>query len=64
MTWLPDYLVESRHMPIEKAGAFAVIPYLTFALSEPLGGWISDRLVRAGRDKRAAARAYSPSRSS
>src|SRR5207244_700567 len=33
VTWLPDYLVESRHMSIQKAGAFAVIPYLTFAVS-------------------------------
>jgi MFS family permease len=48
VTWLPDYLVESRHMSIQKAGAFAVVPYMVFALSEPLGGWISDRLVRAG----------------
>jgi ACS family D-galactonate transporter-like MFS transporter len=48
VTWLPDYLVESRHMPIQRAGAFAVIPYLTFAVSEPLGGWIADLLVRLG----------------
>jgi ACS family D-galactonate transporter-like MFS transporter len=48
VTWLPDYLVESRHMPLQKAGSFAVIPYLVFAISEPLGGWIADRLVRDG----------------
>jgi len=48
VTWLPDYLVESRHMPIQKAGAFAVVPYLVFAVSEPLGGWIADLLVRLG----------------
>ena len=48
VTWLPDYLVESRHMPIQKAGTYAAIPYLIFAVSEPLGGWIADRLVRFG----------------
>ena len=48
VTWLPDYLVEARHMPIQKAGAFAVVPYLTYTISEPLGGWLADRLVRFG----------------
>jgi ACS family glucarate transporter-like MFS transporter len=48
VTWLPDYLVEARHMPLQKAGAYAVVPYLTFAISEPLGGWLADRLIRFG----------------
>jgi MFS family permease len=48
VTWLPDYLVESRHMPIRKAGAYAVIPYLIYTVCEPLGGWIADRLIRLG----------------
>ena len=48
VTWLPDYLVGARHMPIRKAGAYAVIPYLVFSISEPLGGWIADRLVKLG----------------
>jgi MFS transporter, ACS family, D-galactonate transporter len=48
VTWLPDYLVESRHMPLQKAAGYAVIPYLTFTLSEPLGGWIADLMIRAG----------------
>jgi MFS family permease len=48
VTWLPDYLVVSRHLPLRKAGAFAAIPYLIYATAEPLGGWIADRLVRFG----------------
>lgn len=48
VTWLPDYLVEARHMPLQKAGAYAVIPYAVFSVSEPLGGWIADRLVARG----------------
>ncbi len=48
VTWLPDYLVESRHMPLQKAGFYAVIPYLVFSVCEPLGGWIADRLVGHG----------------
>jgi MFS family permease len=54
VTWLPDYLVESRHMPIQKAAGFAVVPYLTYAISEPLGGWLADMLIRFGwRESRA-----------
>jgi MFS family permease len=54
VTWLPDYLVESRHMPIQKAAGFAVVPYLTYTIAEPLGGWLADRLIRMGwRESRA-----------
>ena len=48
VTWLPDYLVESRHMPLGRAAAFAVVPYLTFTIAEPLGGWLADLLIRSG----------------
>lgn len=48
VTWLPAYLVQSRHLDLRTAGAYVVVPYLTFALAEPIGGWIADRLVAAG----------------
>ncbi|HEV2445999.1 MAG TPA: MFS transporter [Candidatus Sulfopaludibacter sp.] len=48
VTWLPDYLVESRHMTLERAGAYTAIPFLVYAASEPLGGWIADRLIWLG----------------
>lgn len=51
VTWLPAYLVQSRHLPLKTAGACAAIPYLTFALGEPIGGWIADRLIAAGWDE-------------
>ena len=51
VTWLPAYLVQTRHLPLQTAGAYAVIPYLTFALCEPIGGWIADRLVAFGWDE-------------
>jgi MFS family permease len=52
VTWLPDYLVEARHMSLQRAGAYTVIPFLVFAASEPLGGWIADRLIAAGLPER------------
>jgi len=51
VTWLPNYLMEVRHLPILKAGLYAGLPYLVFGASAPLGGWIADRLVRLGWDE-------------
>jgi len=51
VTWLPDYLVTVRHLTILKAGLYASLPYFVWGISEPLGGWISDRLVRRGWDE-------------
>ncbi len=48
VTWLPAYLVESRHMTLTEAGAYAFVPYMVFALGEPIGGWIADRLTATG----------------
>jgi len=51
VTWLPTYLVQARHMSLKEAGAYAVVPYLTFTIGEPVGGWIADRLVAFGWDE-------------
>jgi ACS family D-galactonate transporter-like MFS transporter len=48
VTWLPDYLVTVRHLTILRAGFFSALPYFVFGASEPLGGWIADRLVAHG----------------
>ncbi len=48
VTWLPDYLVTVRHLTLMKAGIYASLPYLVFGVSQPIGGWIGDSLVRAG----------------
>lgn len=51
VTWLPDYLVTVRHLTILKAGFFSSLPYFVFGASEPLGGWIADRLILYGWDE-------------
>ncbi|PYV39056.1 MAG: hypothetical protein DMG06_24140 [Acidobacteria bacterium] len=51
VTWLPDYLVNVRQMTILKAGIYASLPFLVFGSTEPIGGWIADRLARAGWDE-------------
>jgi nitrate/nitrite transporter NarK len=57
VTWLPAYLVESRHMTLVRAGAYVSIPYMVFTISEPLGGWIADRLTALGYNERRARKA-------
>jgi MFS transporter, ACS family, D-galactonate transporter len=51
VTWLPDYLVTVRHFSILRAGFFSSLPYFVFGASEPLGGWIADRLTAYGWDE-------------
>jgi MFS family permease len=51
VTWLPDYLVTVRHLTILKAGLYASLPYFVFGISEPIGGWIADRLIQSGWDE-------------
>ena len=48
VTWLPDYLIAGRHLGLVTAGLYASLPYLIFTVTEPLGGWIADKLVRSG----------------
>lgn len=48
VTWLPDYLVTVRHVSIVRAGIYSSLVFFTFGVSEPMGGWIADRLVRLG----------------
>jgi len=38
-------------LAILKAGLYAFLPYFVWAISEPLGGWIADRLIRWGWDE-------------
>jgi nitrate/nitrite transporter NarK len=48
VNWLPDYLVTARGLTILRAGLYAALPYFVFGASEPVGGWIADRLVKRG----------------
>ncbi|MCS0660271.1 MFS transporter [Massilia terrae] len=48
LTWFPVYLVQERHMTILKAGFVASLPAIAGFLGGIIGGWISDRLAKAG----------------
>jgi MFS transporter, ACS family, D-galactonate transporter len=51
VTWLPDYLVTVRHLSIVQAGFYASLTFFTFGVSEPIGGWVADSLIRRGWDE-------------
>ncbi len=51
VTWLPDYLVTVRRLSIGQAGFYASLAFLTFGVTEPIGGWIADRLISRGWDE-------------
>lgn len=51
VTWLFDYLLNVRHLGTFKAGICTSIAFLIFGLSQPTGGWISDRLIHRGWDE-------------
>lgn len=48
LTWFPVYLVQERHMTILKAGFVASLPAIAGFLGGITGGWMSDRLAKAG----------------
>ena len=48
LTWFPVYLVEQRGMSILKAGLAASLPAICGFLGGVLGGFLSDRLLKAG----------------
>jgi MFS family permease len=48
LTWLPDYLVQARHLTMMRAGIYSALPFLAFGISEMAGGGIADRLIRRG----------------
>jgi len=51
LTWLPDYLMQVRHLTIMKAGVYSAMPYVIFGSCQAMGGWVGDGLVGRGWDE-------------
>jgi MFS family permease len=51
LTWLPDYFVQTNHMPILQSGLFTAVPWIFGSLADLLiGGLLVDILIRRGFD--------------
>ena len=48
LTWLPSYLVQQKHLSLEKMGIIGAIPFWAAAASAIIGGWTSDALIKKG----------------
>jgi ACS family hexuronate transporter-like MFS transporter len=48
MFWIPKYLSEVRNVPFQEIGNLFWVPFLALGISNVLGGFISDKLVKAG----------------
>jgi ACS family hexuronate transporter-like MFS transporter len=48
MFWIPKYLHQERGLSLEQIGTLTWIPFLALGVSNIAGGWLSDRLIRAG----------------
>jgi MFS family permease len=48
VTWLPDYWMTVRHVSMLKTGYYMLFSFFVFAVSELLGGWLADLLIRRG----------------
>jgi ACS family hexuronate transporter-like MFS transporter len=48
MFWIPKYLSEVRGVPYQQIGNLFWVPFLALGISNVLGGFISDKLVKSG----------------
>lgn len=49
VSWLPIYLAETFGFDIKQIGIFAWVPFVGAAIGSLIGGWLSGRLIKAGR---------------
>jgi MFS transporter, ACS family, glucarate transporter len=45
-SWFFIYLNSARGLDLKQSSYYTVLPFLAMAVASPLGGWISDRMVR------------------
>ncbi len=49
VTWLPIYLMQAHNLDIKQVAATAWVPYFGAAIGSIAGGWMSGRLIKAGK---------------
>jgi MFS transporter, ACS family, solute carrier family 17 (sodium-dependent inorganic phosphate cotransporter), other len=48
LLWLPSYLSKTFSVPMERLGAFSVIPWIVAFIMQNVSGWFADRLHKRG----------------
>jgi sugar phosphate permease len=48
MTWMPRYLVEQRHLSLQKSGTYTFFSFAGIAIVAVLAGWVADLMVKRG----------------
>ena len=61
LSWLPSYLVSERGFSMSSMAVLGSIPFWGMAISSVLGGWTSDRWIRAGADPGKVRKLYAAS---
>jgi sugar phosphate permease len=57
LSWFPTYLLEARGFNFKQMGFWHMVPLIAATIGDTVGGWLSDHLVRRGRNLRFARRA-------
>ena len=50
MTWMPAYLVERRHLSLERMGLYSFFSFAGIAIVALGTGWAADRMIARGQD--------------
>ena len=50
MTWMPAYLVEARHLSLQKMSLYSFFSFLGIAIVALAAGWIADIMIKRGGD--------------
>jgi len=58
VTWLPSYLIESRHLALDSMGFYALFSFGGMALVAILSGWLADWMISRGREPAATRKAF------
>jgi ACS family D-galactonate transporter-like MFS transporter len=58
VTWLPAYLMESRHLALDSMGFYALFSFGGMALVAILSGWLADWMISRGMDAARTRKAF------
>ena len=58
MTWMPAYLVEQRHLSLQRMGLYSFFSFMGIAIVALASGWIADVMIKRGGDAVAVRKAF------